>query len=391
VRIAVSLLNFRPGRIGGTETYLRELIGHMAQTAGGDEIVLVVDREVAPQFRTAGVELAVIDVSARSVLCQRWLEATSRYQSRGISTFFEKLAPDAALFPQQVVFPKRIACPAVVVVHDLYHLELPENLSLLQRWYRKSIYHKSLEIADRIITVSDYTKRCLIDQCALHERASEVDTVHHGCRLPAPTSAVPACESAASPPFVYYPAISHPHKNHLQLFRTVARLRAAGRFPFRLLLSGEKTRYWAKLEREILRLDLQHVVEHLGFLPFGQVQSLFGRASAVVFPSIYEGFGIPVVEAAALGKKLITSDLEVFRELGVPDKFRIDFNDPAELHRALSIHSPTVLERPLQTWHETARQTLAILRQAARNHSALTAPVWAEPACATHSSFARAA
>jgi glycosyltransferase involved in cell wall biosynthesis len=380
VRIAVSLLHFRPGRIGGTETYLRELVSHLAGAAGSDEIVLVVDRELAAEFRTAGVGLAVVDASPRSIVCQRFLEATTPFHARGISKVFDRLAPDVALFPQQALFPKRVSCPAVVVVHDLYHLRFPENLTLMQRWYRNSIYGPSLDAADRIIAISEYTRRCLIEHYQLQERASQIDTVHHGFRLFGQPRVPRSGADRSAGPFVYYPAVSHPHKNHLQLFRAVARLHAAGDFPFQLVLSGVKTRYWRTLEKEIKRLNLQQVIEHHGFLPYSRVQSLYRAASAVVFPSSYEGFGIPVVETVAIGKKVITSDIEVFRELGVPEVFRVDFDDPAALLRALTHNKPTVLERPVQTWQETTRQTVAILRKTAmsrpvRMHHESTAAV----------------
>ncbi|MBI3861459.1 MAG: glycosyltransferase family 4 protein [Planctomycetia bacterium] len=378
MRIVVSLLNFRPGCIGGTETYLRELVANLSAAAGRDEIVLVVDRDIAPEFRTPGVGLAVVDAGARSVVCQRFLEATTPYQARGISRVFEDLAPDVALFPQQVIFPKQVPCPAVVVVHDLYHLQLPENLTVLQRWYRKSIYQHSLNSADRIITVSDYTRRSLIAHYSLDDRAAQIETVHHGFRLFEPGSAAQATdESTSAHPFIYYPAVSHPHKNHLQLFRAISRLNAVGEFPYRVLLSGAKTRHWPKLEHEIRRLGLRRVVEHLGFLPYSRVQALYRAASAVVFPSSYEGFGIPVVEAATLGKKVITSDIEVFRELGVPAAFRINFDDARELQGALAHPGRTVLERPVQSWAETTRQTLAIVRKAAAGAWTVSSePAW---------------
>lgn len=374
MRIAISLLNFRPGRIGGTETYLRELVAHLPSVAGNDELVLVVDRDIASQFEDSGLEIVRVDTGARGIVCRRLLEAATRYRARSVERVFEQLVPDVALFPQQVIFPRYVPCPAVLVVHDLYHLYLPENLSQLQRWYRRTIYGESLQRADRIITVSNYTRCCLLEHYSLHDRADRIATVHHGYRPIAEPLPNPGEVSGGSEPFLYYPAVSHPHKNHLQLFHSVARLRAAGMFPYRLVLSGEQTSNWARLRREIRRLELDEVVCHLGFLPFAQVCDLYREATAVVFPSKYEGFGIPIVEAASLGKRLITSRLEVFRELGVPEPFRIDFDDPAALHRALESDRPNVLERPPQTWRETTRQTLEIVRQAVDDVESICVP-----------------
>jgi glycosyltransferase involved in cell wall biosynthesis len=375
VRIAISLLNFRPGRIGGTETYLRELVAHLPQAAEGDEIVLVADRDVAPHFEQAGISTVVVDCGAQSIICRRLLEATSAYRARKLERAFDKLAPDVVLFPQQVIFPRHISCPAVLVVHDLFHLHLPENLSRLQRWYRRSIYLESVQRADRIIAVSDFTRRCLIEKYALDERSSQIVTVHHGYRPLDPRLVASAAVPGGPEPFLYYPAVSHPHKNHLQLFRTIAQLRLRGMFPYRLILSGQRNSHWRKLKGELRRLELEDIVHHLGFIPFDQVCGLYRDAAAVLFPSSYEGFGIPVLEAAGLGKRLITSQLDVFRELGVPDAFRIDFNDPAALHRALVSNRPAALNRPPQTWQETARQTIEVVRQAGYCGHSLSLPL----------------
>lgn len=363
MRIAISMLNFRPGHIGGTETYLREVISQLPNVAGNDEIVLIADRDLAPQLQDTGVDVAVVDAGAKEIVCQRLLEAAAGYRARHIEKAFKALSPDVALFPQQVIFPKRVACPAILVIHDFYHLELPQHLSTVQRWYRRTIYHKSLFRADRIITVSNYTKRCLLSHYPSQDEPGRIVTIHHGYRPSHATVAMPQIVNGA--PYLFYPAISHPHKNHLQLFRAVARLRDAELFPYRLVLSGERTGYWKQLQREVRRLNLESVVVHTGFLRFDQVQCLYRDAAAVVFPSSYEGFGIPVLEAAAAGKRVITSRLDIFRELGVPDRFRIDFDDAEALHRAIVCEHAAGLERPPQTWTETARQTLEAARETA--------------------------
>jgi hypothetical protein len=159
----------------------------------------------------------------------------------------------------------------------------------------------------------------------------------------------------------------------------VAALRAAGRFPFRLLLTGAQTRHWNSLDRLLKRLQLQDVVSHLGQVPYDTILRLIRGAECIVFPSQFEGFGIPVVEAAALNRKVITSQLEVFEEIGVPSACRIDFADPEAFARALADTSPTQLLRQPWTWSACARATLEVLRATA--NTTRTMPF--------HQSFAR--
>ena len=126
-----------------------------------------------------------------------------------------------------------------------------------------------------------------------------------------------------------------------------------------------QTRAWPGLARLARELGVADDVVHLGYLPYPEVQRVFAGAEAVVFPSRYEGFGIPVVEAAVeFRKKVVTSRLPVFDELGVPPERQIDFGDPDALLAALRLPGPTILSHPPATWRECAARTLAVMRSA---------------------------
>jgi glycosyltransferase involved in cell wall biosynthesis len=181
---------------------------------------------------------------------------------------------------------------------------------------------------------------------------------------PAP-SVRPAPWAGAGGPYLYYPAASWPHKEHATLFRSFAALRRAGRLDARLVLTGERTAHWPALARLARQLGIADDVLHLGFLPPGEVESVYAGALALVFPSRHEGFGMPVLEAVRLGVPVVTSQLEVFAEIGVPASRRIDFADPEALARALAERGPATLERPPLLWAEVARCTIEVLRAAA--------------------------
>jgi glycosyltransferase involved in cell wall biosynthesis len=95
------------------------------------------------------------------------------------------------------------------------------------------------------------------------------------------------------------------------------------------------------------------------------VLQLIRGAACVVFPSEFEGFGIPVIEAAWLKTKVVTSQLDVFREIGVPEECRIDFSDCDALARTLEDLTPRPLLRTPATWTQCAAQTLDVLREVA--------------------------
>ncbi len=360
MRILINLLNFRAGRIGGTETYLRELVAHLPQVAMRDDVILVTSREGAREFSGTPLEIAALPWTTRQVSGLRFLESAGLFHTRAAESFIARLRPDVVLYPQQSMFPERAQWPAVLVVHDLYHLHCPQYLTRFQRWHRNRSYPKAVASADRVIAISEFTRRSILDNFEYPPDC--VTVVPHGIRLAShavePLAGLPA-------PYLYYPAATLPHKNHELLFRSVAGLRDQGRFPYRLLLTGARTRHWRHLQRVIRRLDLRDVVQHLGYLPYETVLRVVRGAACVVFPSQFEGFGIPVIEAAALDRRVITSRLDVFEEIGVPPVRRIDFADLEAFAQALADRSPARLLRQPSTWEECARGTVEVLRQTA--------------------------
>ena len=104
----------------------------------------------------------------------------------------------------------------------------------------------------------------------------------------------------------------------------------------------------------------------LGFVADGEFQAILRNAVGLVFPSLYEGFGLPALEAAQARARIVTSRLEVFDEIGVPPQAQVDFADPDALLAALRRPGPTVLLRAPLTWRDAAERTLAVLRRAAR-------------------------
>src|SRR5512137_470440 len=105
MRIAVSLLSLRPGLVGGAETYVRALLRHLPAAAGGDELVAVMDEELARALPTPGFRREVLPLSAAALVRQRILEAYTPWRARDAVRRLRALAPDVTLFPQQSVFP----------------------------------------------------------------------------------------------------------------------------------------------------------------------------------------------------------------------------------------------------------------------------------------------
>ncbi len=358
----MSLLSLRPGQVGGAETYVRKLVEHLPGAAGhGDRLVAVMDRDLAARLETPGWERLVVPRSARRIVADRLLEAFTPWRAVGIEAALRAAGPDATLFPQQSVFPKRAPGPAVVTVGDVQHHFHPENIPAAERAFRAGIYPYSLARAARLVAVSAATRAMLVERCGV--APEKIAVVHHGFD-PSPAPAPPT--DRVSAPYFFYPAASFPHKNHAALVRSYAALRRRGDVRAKLVLTGWRTPAWRGIARLARELGVSDDVVHLGFLPWAEVRRVYAGAEAVLFPSRHEGFGIPVLEAAVeFRKKVITSRLPVFAELGVPPDRQIDFSDPEALLAALRLEGPTVLERTPIGWAECARRTLAVARAAA--------------------------
>jgi glycosyltransferase involved in cell wall biosynthesis len=361
MRFAMSLLSFRPGKVGGTETYVRQLVRFLPSVAGSDQLSLIVPREVARDLDAPGWQKVIVDRSDRALAAERIAEAFSPWRARGIERLIDGAGADAILYPQQSIFPKRSAAPAVLTVGDVQHLFLPENFGLFDRAFRAAIYPYSLRRARRIIAISAWTKKTLIERAGVEKEKIEV--VPHGVAPAAPARPLDDFPG----PYLYYPAATFPHKNHATLFRSYAALRRRGLVEEPLVLTGERTALWARLESLIRELDLGPQVHHLGYLPAADVSRAYAGASAVLFPTLFEGLGLPVLEATQLGKKIVVSRLPVFDELGVPERFQIDFADPDQLLAALRLPGPTTLEKRPLSWEQNARATLAELRRTAES------------------------
>jgi glycosyltransferase involved in cell wall biosynthesis len=294
-------------------------------------------------------------------VAERILEAFTPYRALAVERSLRAVAADVTLFPQQSIFPKRAPGRIVMTIVDVQHLYHPEHIPAFERAFRPAIYPYSMARADHLLAISEFTRTTVLERCGVAPAKITAIPLGHDARDASPA---PPTERVARP-YLYYPAATFAHKNHAQLIRTYAALRRRGDLDARLVFTGMRTGAWKGLARLARDLGVAEDVVHLGFLPYAEIRRVFAGAEAVVFPSLYEGFGIPVVEAAVeFRKKVITSRLPVFDEIGVPRERQLDFGDPDALLAALRAPGATVLARPPGNWAECARRTLDVLRAA---------------------------
>ena len=310
--VGISLLTLVPGVVGGSETYARELCRALARVGELDYRVFVptiaedaadglesrVVLRYPASFSTPGRMRAMADAVVRGGRVRRELS-------------LEEL--DAVHFPLSVMLPLVSRPPAATTILDLQHEFLPRNFARWELAYRRFLYGTSARRSKIVIAISEHARETLVERLSLDP--DRVRTIHLGVDLERFSPA-----DVPREPFLLYPASAWPHKNHERLFEAVALLRREHR-DLRLVLTGEHA-------------DVPDWVDARGRVTQDELVDLYRRASALVFPSLYEGFGQPVLEALACACPVACSDLPPLREVAGGAAVYFDPLDPEAIASA---------------------------------------------------------
>jgi glycosyltransferase involved in cell wall biosynthesis len=347
MRVGISLLTLVPGIVGGSETYARELVGALNRVG-----------ELEYRVFTPAI---VDDIEGQRVRAYR---ANRTTPGRIVGMTRAAVAPgslrkelrldelDAIHFPLTVMLPRVDRPPAAVSLLDIQHVFFPEFFSRAELLYRRFAYGWSLRKARTVIAISQHVKDTLVERMQIEPERVEVVYLGLDHELFRPGD-------ETREPFLVYPANPWPHKNHPRLFEAFERLRR-DRPELRLVLTG------TGLEK----LTLPDGVVVKGRVPREELASLYRRASALVFPSLYEGFGQPPLEAMACGCPVACSTAGSLPEVCGNAARYFDPMSVDEMVEAIStvLDDPQPLvERGLQraalfTWEACARGHDAVYR-----------------------------
>jgi glycosyltransferase involved in cell wall biosynthesis len=363
LRIGVNALYMIPGGVGGTETYLRALLSALAAIDRANQYFVFTNRETDPGLVPECPNFSALPqpVSARS------RPARILWEQAALPVAAVRLNLDVLLNPGFTA-PLAAACPQVTVFHDLQHKRHPEYF----RWFDRPFWNFFL-------FGSAHVSRLLLADSA----ATAADLLAH-YRLPA--ARVRTVTLGTDPAFFeiarrrrperFLLAVStlHPHKNLDGLLRAFARFRET-HSEFRLVVCGLHGFFTGPLHDLRDELGLSGAVEFPGWIPRAELRELFARAWAFVYPSKFEGFGLPVVEAMAAGIPTACSDIEPLAGIAGDAALRFDPRDLGALTEALvRLSDDDALRARLAeagprraacfTWRATAQATLAALRDA---------------------------
>jgi alpha-1,3-rhamnosyl/mannosyltransferase len=301
-RVGLNLLWLRPGRVGGSETYARRLLAGLAAVASPDLAYEVLALPgLGPVPAPFAVRALPVPGGARPLRIaaeSTWLAR----RTRGLDLVHHLGG----------TVPAVRSAPAAVLVHDLQYTAFPEHFSPVKRTYLAAAVPAAVRAAVLVSTPSEFVRGTVVDAFGADpDRVVAVPIGVTGPGGPAPGPADPARSAAVrrrygvAGPFALYPAVTWPHKDHLTLVRAVHALPEADRPT--VVLTGGEGRAEAALAAEVDRLRLRRWVRRPGRVPADDLDVLYREATCVAFPSRYEGFGAPAVEAMARGVPVIAA------------------------------------------------------------------------------------
>jgi glycosyltransferase involved in cell wall biosynthesis len=401
-----------PANPGGAESAIQGLLAHLAARDTSDERFLVLaTQRYAPDFeRLAGRDQQVIAWPFAQVayapfrtLTRRWQRAVRKagplgfgvdaahwivWHARRVLTRppsaaqvdrqLRALGAQVVHFPYAVYFETTL--PFLYEPLDLQHRHLPELFTPGELRWRDTVYRQGCERSRLIVAGSRHIKQDIVGEFDIDPGKVAVIPIRSALPAtpPRPDEVARVRRQYSLPDrFLLYPAMAFPHKNHPRLFEALAILRDRHGLTLPLILTGRAYEsHSPKLEAALVRLKLTEQVRTLGSVPSDDLIGLFGAAWALVFPSLFEGIGMPILEAHQYGLPVISSNAASLPEVGGDAAIYLDPTSVESIVEAIltADRQPDLLERHLKAapgvlarfdWPKAARTYVACYRAAA--------------------------
>ncbi len=373
MRIGINALYLIPGRVGGSEIYLRRLLSALARIDRENEYVVFSNRENRGSF-DLGDNFVEHHCPVRGLIRPHriaWEQLVLPWRARQ-----RRLD---VLHSPGFVAPLYSPCPSVITVLDLIYLEFPQTFPFLARQWMRFLVRHSARRAERIIALTGYSRDEIL--WALDVPHWKIRAVYLGGgedrMAPAGLGEEEAVlrKQGIRPPYLLTVAASHPHKNLLRLLEAYSRLEEKDRYQL-VIVGVRHNRYGARLSRAVERLDLAGRVVFTGWVAEREKEIIYAGAALTVFPSLLEGFGLPVLESMRHGIPVACSDLPSLAEVAGEAARLFDPYSAASITAAIRdcLFDQQLRRRLIGkgqrhaagfTWEETARRTLEVYREAA--------------------------
>ncbi|QOY85065.1 glycosyltransferase family 4 protein [Paludibaculum fermentans] len=360
MHIAVNVRHYLKGRIGGQENYLQAILRGLARR--GQKLTIFAQPSQFQAVREmvgAPVEVWAVPEEGRAML-----------QAIGGGGF------DLLFCPLHTLEPLDPPIPSAVMIPDLQHEFFPAYFDDRALQWRCRNYEPSARNASVVLTCSEFSKRTIVERYGV--AAEKVVVCGHGVDvefLAQPAGGGPPAEAMALPAeYLYFPAFYWPHKNHANAFQALKLLHERGHGELHLVCTGGGD--WAPAQALVEGMGLSRRVKLLGRVEGSVVPELYRRSRGLLFPTLFEGFGIPVLEAMQLGVPVVTSRGGAAEEVAGGCAVLVEAGDPAAIANGVeSVLADVGLRRRLTeagraraglfSWDRAVDRTLEALQRVA--------------------------
>jgi glycosyltransferase involved in cell wall biosynthesis/GT2 family glycosyltransferase len=360
VRVLVDAANLKPGQ-GGIRTYTMGLIRELARDP---RLALVVASSVPEAAGLGSLDLVPLPEYTRAAA------GRALWRETNLSSLARSVRAEAILAPVPELPARRLEKPTVVVVHDVGPFVAPAFYSRNKRLRYETVLRHACRRASAIVCVSEATLVGL--HAAIGVDPGRCSVIGEGPQL-LDAAGEPSAEPSGAPFFLYVGSLD-PRKNVNTLLDAV--VHADPPLPPLLIVGPASAGELASLRRRCARFAGR--VEHLGFVDAARLRSLYASALAVVLPSLYEGFGLPVLEAFEAGAPVVASDIPTVNEISRDAFVRVSkpldpswwadalrrVSDDPDLRTAMRARGKEAAER--FTWREIGEQFADLLVATAR-------------------------
>src|SRR5688500_12973439 len=320
MRIAIDARKLRDFGIG---TYIRNILTELSRLDRTNEYVVLCRPDDLDSGDVLGRNFRMVPETAPTYSLSEQFRIPLALWREGVTLFH---AP-------HYVLPPLVRCPSVVTIHDCIHLMFPQYLpSRLALTYARGSITLASRRATRVLTVSESSKRDILR--FVDVPAGKIDVIYNAYDErfgvePREEDVIRVRERyQLHDEFVLYAGNVKPHKNLERLIQAFYLVRKRGLDRLKLVLIGDEISRYAALRRAVHQHQLHKYVRFLGYMPESTLAVMYRLAGVFVFPSLYEGFGLPPLEAMASGTPVVTSNVSSLPEVAGDAAVLVDPYDP---------------------------------------------------------------
>ncbi len=345
MKIAVNCRFLLKNKLEGIGWYTYEVVKRMVTQHPEDEFLFLFDRPFLPDFVFASnISPIVVHPPARHpVLWWSWFEI-------GVTAALKKHKPDVFLSPDGYL-SLRSKIPAVMVTHDIAHVHYPKQVPWLVRSYYNHYVPKFLHRANHVVTVSHFTKADIKEQYGID--SDKMTVAPNGCRpnfqpVDSKTKNNIRQKYADGHEFFFYLGAVHPRKNLERLLTAFDQFKQQTATSLKLLIAG-RLAWQTKAVQTLWRsLPSRNDITFLGYVPEEDLPKIMGSSLALIYVSLFEGFGLPVLEAMHCEIPVVTSNNSALQEIAGEAALTVAPSQTEEItHAMIRIYQDAPLRQEL--------------------------------------------